>query len=68
MCLAKPNKLERMMNYTDGFLTIRSHDPLVLWCWEIMSQTKILISLLPQHLWQPNLAGWWCLTLTGFYL
>ena len=34
---------------------IKSHEPLVMWSYEINGQTKTIISLLPQCLWSPNL-------------
>ena len=55
--------------WQDGNLpwwTIKSHDPLITWFYEITWQTKTIISPLPQNLWPPNLTGWW-LTLRGSY-
>ena len=34
------------------------HDLLITWSFEIMWQTKTIISLLPECLWPPDLAGW----------
>ena len=45
----------------------KSHDPLITWSCKITWQTKIVIFLLPQRLWLPNLVGRW-LTLRGVYL
>ena len=59
-------KLGRMVTYLDGLLPIKSHDPLITCCCEIMWQPKIIISLLPQCLWPYNLAGYWT-TMRGFY-
>ena len=49
-------KLGRV-TYLDGFLPIKSHDPLILCYCKITCQTKIFMSPLPQCLWPPNLAG-----------
>ena len=43
-------KLVRMVTNFDGVLPINSHVPLITW------QIKIIISLLLQYLWPPNLA------------
>ena len=58
--------LFRMITHLDSIIPIESHDPLILWSCEIIWQTKTIISLIPQCLWPPNLAGWW-LTLSGFH-
>ena len=43
-----------ILTYLEGLLTIYLLDPLVIWSCEI-TQTKMIISLLPQYLWPPNL-------------
>ena len=50
-------KLGRMITYLDGFLPEKSHNPLIMWSCNITWQTKIIIFLLPQFLWPPNLGG-----------
>ena len=50
-------KLGGMMTYLQGFLVIKSLDPLITWSCEITEQTKIIASPLRQCLRPPNLAG-----------
>ena len=50
-------KPKRMITYVDGFLPIKSHDPLITWSCKITWQTKIIISSLLQWLWPPNVVG-----------
>ena len=54
-------KLSRMIIYLDGFLSIKSFDPLISWPSEITWQNKNIkrISPMLQCLWPPNLVGWW---------
>ena len=40
-------KTGRMETYLEGLLSINSHDPLITWPFEIMCQTKIIISTVP---------------------
>ena len=51
-------KLCRMVTYLDGPLPLKSIDHLITWSCKVTWQTKIIISLLPQRFWPPNLAGW----------
>ena len=51
-------KLGRMVTYLHKFLPIKSHDLLFMWSSKITTQTKIIISPLPQCLWPRNLARW----------
>ena len=37
--MLKANKLDSVLNYLEGLLSIKSHDLLILWSWEIMWQT-----------------------------
>ena len=46
--------------------SIELRNPLVMWSCKIKWQTKTIISPQPQHLWSPNLTGWW-ITLKGSY-
>ena len=60
-------KLGRMVTCHEGLLAIKSHDILIKWSYyKVISQTKIIISSIPQCLWPPNMAGWW-VTLSGFH-
>ena len=60
-------KLGRMVSYLNGLLPIKSYEFLITWSCETTWKTKTIISIIPQCLWPPNLAGWW-VTLTGYYL
>ena len=60
-------KLPRMVMYLDRLLIITSSKALIMWYCKFTWQTKTIISLLEECLWQPNLAKWW-LPLMGFYL
>ena len=51
-------KFDMIVTYYDGFLPIKSHYTLIKWSCEIMWQTKTIISLLSQWLWQRNLPDW----------
>ena len=51
-------KLCRMVTYRDGPLPLKSIDHLITWSCKVTWQTKIIISLLQQRFWPPNLAGW----------
>ena len=53
-----------MIAYLDGMLPIKSHDTLIMWPSYITWQTKMIISLLPQYLWQTNLARRWIIMKT----
>ena len=48
-----------MVTCHEGLLTIKSHNVLIMWSCKVMWQTKIIISLLPEWLWPPNLIEWW---------
>ena len=60
------DKLGKMVTYLDRLLPVKSHDVLITWFWKITWQPKIIISLLPQCLWRPNLTSWW-FAMRGFY-
>ena len=47
-------KLAMMVIYLDRFLIIKSYKALIMWSCKIRFQTKIIISLLQECLWQPN--------------
>ena len=51
-------KLDRMVTYLEGFLPIKSHDPLITWPCKITWQAKTSTSLLSQCWWTLNLAIW----------
>ena len=53
------SKLGRMVNYLDGLLDQKSHDPLIMW------SCRVNTSPLPQYLWPQNFARW-SLTLAAF--
>ena len=57
--MSKSTKWSRVVTYPEGNPPIKSYDPLVIWSFKIMWQTKTIIHPLPQSLWPPNLAGWW---------
>ena len=42
----------RMVIFLDGFLLIKSHDPLIKWPCKFMWQTETIVSLLPWQTWQ----------------
>ena len=44
------SKLVKMVNYPDGLLSIKPHEPLITWSCEITRQTKTIISSLSQCL------------------
>ena len=46
-------KLGRMINYLEGLLPVKSHNPFITWTFKIKSQTKD-ISPLSQCIWPPN--------------
>ena len=57
-------KLARMVIYLDRLLIIKSYKALILWSCKVTWQTKSIISLLQECLWQPNLTDsfpWWAL-------
>ena len=54
-----PQKLVRVVAYQEGLLPIKPHGPLIIWFCKIISQTRTIISQLPQCLWPPNLTEWW---------
>ena len=61
-------KLGRVVTYHEGFPSIKSHDPLVVWSCKITWQTKFMLTPPPEQLWTPKLAG--CrsqVTLTSCY-
>ena len=50
-------KLGRVMTYHEGLPPTKSNDPLSMWSWEIMWQTKNIMEYDTECLWPPNLAG-----------
>ena len=48
-----------MVAHHDGLLPIKSHDPLIMWSYDIMWQAKTSISPLTQCLRPRNWLGWW---------
>ena len=62
--VAVATTLCRMVNYLNGALSIKSYNTLIIWTCKVTWQMKTIISLLPDCLLPPNLAGWW-LTLRG---
>ena len=59
------SKRGRVVNYYEGFLSIKWHDPLFMLSFEITGQTRNTISLVPEWLWPPNFAAGWQLALMG---
>ena len=59
-------KLVRVVTYHKGLSLINSNERLVTCCYKIKSETRIVISLLPQYLWPTNMAWCW-LTLRASY-
>ena len=49
-------KLGRVVTYHETLQPIKSYDPLITWYFEIMWQTKNVISPLPECQWPPHLA------------
>ena len=56
-----------ILTYLKRLLTVKSHNALIMWSYKVTWQTKIIVSLLPECLRPPNLAGW-LVTLMGCYL
>ena len=59
-------KLCRVVSYYHELPPLNSRKPLITWSYKITSQTKTIISPLPECTWQLNLAGRW-LILKIFY-
>ena len=55
--ISMATKLGRMVTYLDYFLPIESNDHIISWFCEISSQTKNILSVLPQCLWPQNKVG-----------
>ena len=53
--MSMTTKLRRMVTYIEGLLPVKQHDLLTIWCFDITSQIKNIMSSLPQWLWPPNL-------------
>ena len=51
-------KLDWVVTYSEGLQPIKSNNSLITWSCEISCQNKNFVSLLPEWLWPPNLAGW----------
>ena len=64
--MAMATKLGRIETYLEGLLTMKLYNALMMWSCKVTWQTNTIISLLPDCLRPPNLAGWQ-LTLTGSY-
>ena len=51
-------KPDKVVTYHMGLPPIKSHDTLAKWSWKITCQTKVIVSLLSECLWSPNLVEW----------
>ena len=54
-------KFGRMVTYLERHLAMKLHELFFTWSFEITWQIKTITFPLPQCLWPPNPARWWCL-------
>ena len=54
--MSMATKLYRVVTYHEGLPSIKSHNPLITWSYEITWEAGSILSPLRQYLWLPNLA------------